>query len=495
MGARALAAAALAVLVIVVVAVSALQGRRKKAGLYVKLGRLYEKRADRLGAAAAQALRCAADRAAPTAADHYRAATIIHRNVLTQEHRPRGAPTADDLELSRLRRLMFGRARAQYAAALAGLTDAAVARDEAGRAVRRARGDRGEPAGQPGAETIIGAALEFAYEGLATFLANDPLQAAAPAPDGALAALAADRRRATVESRLAAAGELAAAQGGAPGVRAQAFLDLSQRNTSDAQNSHDPSVNAAKRAAVKRLRADQGAQERLPTLDQIAEEIRRGSAAFTRDPRTSLGRPALAQKALAVVRRARRGERSSSAQATDQEVLRRVWARADDPRNAARRGPMRQAAFDALVDSWERGLGGEQIQCVDGRISRMVGSLTLLDCDEQNWEMRRLEQHKNEIFAKAAGVIRAAAADAAGDAADPALQKVGRAYLATSAAELRQIGPLDGAKEAEWAASTRERISRMVDAHLAELDQQAPGAVPGHAVSGVKAEALAALAG
>ena len=40
-------------------------------------------------------------------------------------------------------------------------------------------------------------------------------------------------------------------------------------------------------------------------------------------------------------------ERSSSATASDEEVLRRVWARADDSRNADRRGPMRQSAYDA----------------------------------------------------------------------------------------------------------------------------------------------------
>ena len=394
-------------------------------------------------------------------ADHLRAATAFHRNLLAQER-----PQATDLEVRRRRHNFFGRARDHYFAALTGLTEQAIARDEAARAVRRYGGEVTAPEapGNPGAEFIIDAALGFAFEGVEALLQNDPLLAVlltenqllagGPdvfgagfeimlAPDSEMAGLARERRLSSIQSRRAAAGEIA--RGGGQGARAEIFLDLSRRNTSDPQNSHDPSVNASKRAIIARLRAAQGPHERLPSLGQIAEEIRRGS--FSRDPLTARARPALTEKAVAVVRRAHNGERSASAQATDEEVLRRVWARADDPRNAKQRDLMRQAVYDALVDSWERGgVGGEEIQCVDGRISRMVGSLTLLDWDTQNWEMRRLEQYKNDLFALAGRVIQAAARRAAEQDADEGLQKVGRSFLATSPAELRQIGDVDGRK-------------------------------------------------
>lgn len=487
---------------------------------------IYDRSAGGYDEAAALALRRSEDAPAPSPADHHRAATIIHRNIISQEHRPRvggdGAPPADDRELSRLRQEMFGRAREHYMAALTGLTDAAVARDEADRAIRRFglptyadpedAPPRGEIPGRPGAEFIIDAALEFAFGGLETLLNNDPLLAvlfaeewgpgaAGPqgvelviVPDGELAGFAQNRREASIQTRRAAAAEVAETQGGGPGVRADAFLDLSLRNTSDSQNSHDPSVNAAKKAIVARLRAEQGAEGRLPTLDQIVEEIRAGSDAFSRDPRTGQPRPALTEKAVAVVRRAHNGERSSSASASDEEVLRRVWARADDSRNADRRDKMRQASYDALVDSWGRGIGGDQIQCVDGRIGRMLGSLSWIDCDENNWEMRRLEQHKNEIFEKVAGVIKASAAEAASQDGDAALKRVGLSYLATTQAELAQIGTVDPAKEKDWIAATRERIGRMIDDHCASLDRAAPGTVPKHAIQGIKKEACSALA-
>jgi len=416
---------------------------------------------------------------------------------------------------------MFGRAREHYMAALTGLTNRTVAQDEADRAVRRfglvagagREGapvpPRGEIPGRPGAELVIDAALEFAFSGLETLLNNDPLLVVLFAeergggpfeafevtvvPDGEMANLAQDRRHASIETRRAAAAEVAEATGGGRGARTEAFLDLSQRNTGDSQNSHDPSVSAAKRAIVARLRADQGSYERLPTLDHVVEDVRRGSGAFSRDPRTSLARPALTEKAVAVIDRARNGERSASAQATDEEVLRRVWARAGDPRNSERHDLLRQAAYDALVDSWERGMGGEEIQCVDGRIGRILGSLTLLDWDEKNWEMRRLEQYKNEIYALAAETIRAAATEAASQDSNAALQKVGQSYLATSQAELRRIGHVDGAAEEAWIAATTALVSRAIDAHLAELNRLTPGVVPKHAVDGIKAEALAAL--
>lgn len=499
---------------------------------------IYARSAGGYDDAADLALRRTEGARAPAPADHHRAATIIHRNIVAQEHRPRaggpdGAPPPDARELARLRHGMFGRARDHHTAALAGLTDAAIARDEADRAVRRyglAGGEegedegpeappRGEVPGRPGAVFIIDAALEFAYGGGEVLAANDPVilaailaeaqgvgewgglevRAAGGEPGfyvvggGLLAAAARGRREASVLTRLAAAEEVAAAAGGGPGTRVAAFLDLSTRHTSDPQNSHDSSVNAAKRATVARLREDQGACDRLPTLGQIAAEINAGGAAFSRDPRTGAARPALVEKAVAVVERARDGDRSSSAAASDEEVLRRVWARADDGRNAEKRSQLRQAAFDALVDCWERGIGVDQIQCVDGRIGRMLGALVWLDHDEANWQLRRLEQHKNEIFEEAARVIRAAAEEAAGQTADAGLRAAGLAYLASTPAELARAGVVDAAAERAWVEDTRARVALAVDARIAALERAAPGTVPAHAAEGIKKEALAAL--
>jgi hypothetical protein len=489
---------------------------------------------------------------------HRRAATIIFRNIVSQEHRLApaavGGGAADapadagdgavrtlDREEAELRLEMFEQARRHFAAALGGLTReylraeaAAAAAARVARNRRRAAPARaGESAPAPpdaetecaidrermrelaqdreligaGAEPLLDGAQEFAQEGLAALLANDPVLLAGTglalglgagglvilgaAVDEELDALARSRRERTVEARRAAAAAQAAKAGAGRGAAAELYLELSEQHTSDPQNSHDPGVNAAKRAVVARLRADQGAEE-LPTLGAIAAEIEAGRAEFSRDPRTGRARPVLVQRALDAVERARAGERSMAAGASDEEVLRRVWARAGDPRNRERRAQLQQAVFDALVSSWERGIGRDELQCVDGRIARYVGALALLDWDARNWGAQRLEDHKNEVFRRARATIRAAAGEAAASP-DARLQAVGRAYLAKSPRELAEAGEVDSCAEEEWAASVRARIEADVDAYAAEASAAAAGAIPAYAVEVLKKEACAAV--
>jgi hypothetical protein len=525
-----------------------------KANFVESPDQIYARSAGGYDRAAELALRRSIDAYPATPGDHHRAATIIHRNIIAQEHRPARGPGGEATEgaraLSRLRLEMFGRGRYHHMEALAGLTEAVVAGDEAARAVHRynlpdgavessgaessdaesidAESSDAEssdvessidmdrllrrrpaPPPHPGAEFIVAAALEFAVGGLEALVANDQLIAVMIAefpefdefpndhdafwvrPDEALLDIVQDRQAVLIRARRAAAAEVSAARGA--GVQASAFLDLSARNTSDSQNSHDPAVNATKRAVVARLRSEQGEVGRLPDLGQISAAIRQNAASFTRDPRTEQPRPALAERAVAVVERARAGNWSASADATDEEVLRRVWARADDAKNAANRTSLRQAAFDALVDSWGRGIGGDHIQCVDGRIGRMVGSLAWLDCDEGNWQMLRLEQHKNEIFGKAGQLIQQAAASAAEQADDAKLRAVGESYLATSVAELAKAGPVDAEVEKAWIVETQARIVEMVDEYAAGLDGSGGAVISKHALEGIKKEAAAAL--
>jgi hypothetical protein len=500
-----------------------------RAHLLENADEIYARSAGGYDSAAALALRRSEGGGAPTSADHLRAATIIHRNIIAQEHRPRlgvdGEPTDEAREVSQLRNEMFGRAREHYREALAGLTDQTIRDDEVRRANRRfglprppaPEGGDGEGPGAgdgappppggpegPGAEFIIEAALQFAFGGLDTLLQNDPLLAVLFAeqmreggfdlliiPDADLVGAAENRRAASIQTRRAAAAE--AAEGRGRERRARAFLDLSQRNTSDSQNSHDVSVNAAKRAVVERLRKDQPPLKDLPTLDAIAAAIRIDSDALSRDPASGKARAGRTERALAVVDRAKHGERSAAAAADDEEVLRRVWARSDHPSNRARQGLLRQAVYDALVDCWERGIQGDRVQCVDGRVGRLIASLTLLDFDERTWCMKRLEQHKNDVYAKTQQVIHAAAAEAAAQTGNPALRKVGQSYLAADAAELAALGPVDPAAEEAFVAATHTRIGRMIDEHVAALDQIALGTIPPHAMEGLKREACAAL--
>ena len=252
-------------------------------------------------------------------------------------------------------------------------------------------------------------------------------------------------------------------------------------HTDDPQNTHDTGVLASLRGVVERLRAEQGA---LPTLDEVIADIRRDG------PKLSNGRPHLVEDAIAVAERTRRGERVVALGATDEECLRRVWRRADDPRNAAVRGDLRQAVFDALVDSWEPGADGgvRHIVCVNGRSTRLLASLVLLDFDKQNWSVKSLEQFKNDAFARAAAAIAETAAAAAAGA-DPDLRAAAAAYSATTPAALAAAGASDAASE-RLADQMRDAVGAAVDALARETGISLPAPV----LAGVRAEAQAAVA-
>jgi len=454
--------------------------------------------------AAQLALQRASGRQNPTPRDHLLSATVITRNILGQEHRPErtaeGAPTQASVERARLRRSMFDQAREHYMAALEGL-----------RPPRRA----GRQAAAPPAallnqdtETILTAAIEFAFGGVAGLLANDPVLAAMleedwdfPAnvtvlqggPGGVylvdqpLAAQASQLRDELMNARREAAREAAKEQGGARGVAVDTYVTLATQNTDDPQNVHDPGVLACLKAVVGRLRADQAGQD-LPTADAVIAAIRQNGEEL------SEGRPARVADAIAVAERTKAGERVVAMDVTDEECLRRVWLRAEDPRNGAVRGQMRQALFDALVDAWEEGIAGRKIVCVNGRTSRILCALVLLDWDKRNWEVKKLEQFKNDVYDRARAVITAEAERAAA-APDPERRKAGRLYLAKSLADLEAVGEVPEAASERLADEMRDAIGRMVDGYVAEIetDLGAKGAIPPYMVADLKREAQAAV--
>ena len=150
--------------------------------------------------------------------------------------------------------------------------------------------------------------------------------------------------------------------------------------------------------------------------------------------------------------------------------------------------------FDALYDCWEEGIAGRKIVCVNGRTSRILSALILLDWDEKNWEVKRLEQFKNEIFARAGAVI-AAEAERAAQSADADMRQAGRAHLARTAAEIAAAGEAPADAQGRLADQMRAAIGAMVDAHVRELEETlgVRDAIPGYMVAAVTKDAQAAV--
>ena len=262
---------------------------------------------------------------------------------------------------------------------------------------------------------------------------------------------------------------------------ATAYVEAATTHTNDPQNSHDTGVLAGLRSLVDRLRVDQGS-DKLATLDDVIADIRTNGDGF------SEGRPDMVNDAIAVAERTRRGERVVSIGATDQECLQRVWQRAEDPRNAAARNQIRQAVFDALVDAWEPG-AVRHIVCVNGRTSRILSALVLLDWDQRNWNVKTLEQFKNEVFERSNQIIAAVAKDAAAGS-DPGLRAAAAAWVAKTPQEL------DAAESSE---EDTERLSELMRAEIRrEIDQMAQdqdikNSLAPQIIDAVKLEAQAAV--
>ncbi|MFA6166965.1 MAG: hypothetical protein WC700_10130 [Gemmatimonadaceae bacterium] len=410
-------------------------------------------------AAAQTALRRAGRRRNATAADHFLSATIITRNILGQEPRVRTP------EAAQIRRDLFGRAGEHYLGALAALDT-------------RPRGATAAP-GEATAPRVIDAALDFAFAGLAAFDDDVPAEVLTVLFDTTpVVAAAAKRREEILGGRVATAKAVAESAGGARGAAVAEYVRLATEHTSDGQNTHDVGVLSSLRAVVDRLRDDQRVVA-LPDPEDVERWLRDEGSAL------SEGRPEKVELALAVVARTRKQERVSALDITDEEALLRVFARADDPRNAEKRAAMRRMLFDNLVDCWEH----DNIVCVNGRTDRILATLVLLDWDRRNWDVRRFEDHKNEIFKLAGDTIRDVARAAAASG-DPGERAAGASYLATSAQEMRAVGEVPEAAAARLAAAMRERVGRAVDEYVAALS---PGAVPQWQVDSVRAEALAAV--
>ena len=253
------------------------------------------------------------------------------------------------------------------------------------------------------------------------------------------------------------------------------FLELSIQNTNDAQNVHDTSINATIGDIIKRLRADQNNMI-LPSVDEIWEEIKKNGEELS-DKRlfkiNDVGE---------VIVRIKMGERIIIHNLTDEECLQRVWLRINDPKNNETKKQLRQAIFDALFDCWEEGIIGKHIVCVTGRVTKLLSALTLLDWDEKNWEFKRLEQIKNDIFVKTAKVITDEATIAS-KSDDPDIKNAGLSYLGsdTEASE---------AAEEQLASKIKGAIRDMILAHIKELGTNV---VPPYMVDSIIFEAQAAV--
>lgn len=113
-------------------------------------------------------------------------------------------------------------------------------------------------------------------------------------------------------------------------------------------------------------------------------------------------------RALKTIEVMSRGNWISSLNARESEVLSNVWQRTGSAENEQNRASLRGALMNSLADCIEDGYNGNEYQvCISGRVGRVLGSMTLLDADENISEpIKTAEILRNEVFSKSYKIIQ-----------------------------------------------------------------------------------------
>lgn len=181
--------------------------------------------------------------------------------------------------------------------------------------------------------------------------------------------------------------------------------------TDDRQNVHDSAVNADLREIINRI-------ESAVVPDAAIAEAReylntRYPGDETKKANAKLGLDKALQRANV-----------SALHTTEDRILALVWDRAAHPLNEERANDMRESLINSLADGVEN---GHQV-CTNGRVSRMVASMTTLDYDDVVANgVLTLEAYRNAIFQESKNIVDAAI-DRAKASSDADLRAVGNAY-------------------------------------------------------------------
>lgn len=155
---------------------------------------------------------------------------------------------------------------------------------------------------------------------------------------------------------------------------------------SDPQNVHDSTVNASLRGTLLKIRKNVDPAREISSARKYVQKVmdaeRRGRALRALDAITS--------------------DHIYTFGDTEANIFAYVWSRATDPGNARSTDNIREAIVDALASSIE----GETTVCINGRASRVLSALTLLDHDKSVAEPpKTLDIYRQQIFGELAKLV------------------------------------------------------------------------------------------
>lgn len=177
------------------------------------------------------------------------------------------------------------------------------------------------------------------------------------------------------------------------------FLEKSKVHVDNPQNVHDNAINATMFQIIKRI-ADENT-EILPSKEQIFNAIT--------DP--------VAKNVINIF--SNENTVAALGGMSDLEVLQLVYLRCCNPKND------KKTMITALTDNLKNCMENGNIVCVTGRVARITSTLILLDFDENNWNMKLVDDYKEEILNKTKNIIQ----EVATLALNTDLDKYAREYL------------------------------------------------------------------
>ena len=163
------------------------------------------------------------------------------------------------------------------------------------------------------------------------------------------------------------------------------YLEISTVHTNDTQNVHDSSVNRQVKAILEIIISE--TSDKRHCIEEIVE-FYKGRSDYD-----------LFTEVIDVIRQS---EFVIMIGISDKQVLELIWKRIHNPINEKNKDNLLDAFYLNLLECHENG----SVVCANGRVCRMINSLSTLDANPKTWELMKLEDIRNMIFDKTRKIIQ-----------------------------------------------------------------------------------------
>lgn len=166
-----------------------------------------------------------------------------------------------------------------------------------------------------------------------------------------------------------------------------AFNNKSKTHTSDKQNVHDHNVGTGLSKSYRKICDDKCYNTQFDTIDSIRDAITKNTEFSEKEKKNALIAADKMNKGLNIIIL---GD-------TENNVLLNVWNRSYHPSNINNKKNIQSAIIRQLSDCVEN----DRLVCGSGRVARVIGSLAIIDYNDEIGKIVTTEDLRNEVFSMA----------------------------------------------------------------------------------------------